>query len=191
MQRPLAVLFVLLAGVASTARASVTVVHPVTTDTVQAAIDAAADGDILVLKPNAGAVFPGDTNTIDGKSLSLVADGGEVRLQHLIVRNLSADQQVLLQGLRLAPFNEFGFPYDGTLSGVVEVRACAGPVWLESCAVVAPRAAGPGRALTAQAAPRAGSAHDGGRPSHCGPAPCLAHRGAGERPRLAALGNSE
>jgi len=58
----------------------------------QAAIDAAADGDTLLLKPPGGDVFF-NTVTVDGKSLTLVADGGVYELPRLVVQNLPAGGQ--------------------------------------------------------------------------------------------------
>ena len=98
--------------------------------TVQGAVDLAADGDTVL-------VYNGvyDPFTVDGKALDVIARGGNVILQFktfggaavefseptIVVRNLSGDQQVLLQGFR----TNFG----------VLVEDCAGPVWFDQLIV--------------------------------------------------------
>jgi hypothetical protein len=100
----------------------------------QVAADAAASGDMLLVRS-------GDYGglLIDGKALSVVADAGaEVSvaftapLQRTEVRNLAADESVLLQGLRLReiPLMPTFTPYNGCF-----VHDCAGTVWLDDCDV--------------------------------------------------------
>jgi hypothetical protein len=123
---------------APTVQAGVTVVDassPV--PVVQAAVDAAANGVILLVEP--GEIDGGSTITIDGKALTLIADGDTVPLGRLIVKNLPAGQQVTVRGFTL----DTAFISTTTLStGQVEVRNCAGSVWIESCTATAPPTGG-------------------------------------------------
>jgi len=88
--------------------------------TIQPAIDAAAPGDVILVRPRiSGASYP--PFDVDGKSLSLVGDGrGKVYVQGTSsIRNLGATQSVLVQGF----------------AGIESLRlqANAGPVWIEDC----------------------------------------------------------
>ena len=104
---------------------------------VQAAVDAAANGDILLVKP--GEIDSGSTITIDGKGLTLIADGGIVQLGSLIVQNLPAGRQVTVRGFTLdKPAQSFVTAFTGQL----EVRDCAGSVWIESCTATAQATSG-------------------------------------------------
>jgi hypothetical protein len=100
----------------------------------QSAADAAASGDMLLVRS-------GDYGglLIDGKALSVVADAGAdvsvaftAPLQMTEVRNLAADEDVLLQGLRLReiPMMPTFTPYEACF-----VHDCAGTVWLDDCSV--------------------------------------------------------
>lgn len=99
----------------------------------QAALDAAADGDILLLKP--GAADAGSTLTLSGKGLTLVADGGTVELGRFIASAVPAGHQVTLRGLTFAPLSA-AKPYDRR--GSLEVQDCAGSVWIEDCSMLSP-----------------------------------------------------
>jgi len=124
---------VLVGLLAAAARAGVTVVDG-DFFVLQTAIDAAADGDILLLKPGSGGFISGAT--IDGKSLTLVVDGGSYNLGHLTVSNVPAGGQVTLRGLTISDpiaFFYTAFPE----SGGIEVRDCAGSVWIDACSIVA------------------------------------------------------
>jgi len=100
----------------------------------QAAADAAASGDMLLVRS-------GDYGglLIDGKSLSVVADAGAdvsvaftAPMQMTELRNLAPGQTVLLQGLslRAIPAMPTFFTYNGCF-----VHDCAGTVWLDDCVV--------------------------------------------------------
>jgi len=100
----------------------------------QAAVDAAASGDLLLVRS-------GDYGglLIDGKALSVVADTGAdvsvaftAPLQRTEVRHLPAGANVLLQGLRLReiPMMPTFVPYNAGF-----VHDCAGTVWLDDCSV--------------------------------------------------------
>lgn len=87
----------------------------------QDAIDFAADGDTIVVRQDFGAMHT--DVTISAKSLTLVGldDPGLGTVLNVAseVRDLGPDQRVVLQGLHF-------------VSGL-EVRDCAGSVWLQDC----------------------------------------------------------
>jgi hypothetical protein len=120
-----------LGGLVPAAVAGVIVVDPPTGPTAQAAIDAAAPGDILLLKPSAS--DPAADLVIDGKGLTLVADGADIGFHGLKVQNVPAGQQVTVRGVTLsgpAPF----WPAASALS----IFSCAGSVWFDTCTVTSP-----------------------------------------------------
>jgi hypothetical protein len=93
----------------------------------QAAIDAASEGDTILVRP------PGTSGVgvIDGKSLTIVGDVAvgttdKVDVEHLVIRELLAGQQVVARNLRLFP-GGFGFPGGFTLTDN------AGSIWIENC----------------------------------------------------------
>lgn len=94
----------------------------------QPAIDAAASGDVIVVRSGAYGNF-----VIDGKSLAIVADegataslfGSQSDPQFVLVRNLAADQTVVLRGLDVVSQQVF-FDTVG-----VRIADNAGTVWLE------------------------------------------------------------
>jgi len=132
--RVMAVSVLGLVAASRAAGAAVTVVDLASPAPVlQSAVDAAASGDILLLKP--GAIDGGSTITIDGKGLTLVADGDPVQIGRLIVQNLPAGGQVTLRGLTVG---KPGLTGELTHTGAIEVRACAGSVWIEDCVASAP-----------------------------------------------------
>jgi hypothetical protein len=133
------VLAVLLLAVPLAAQGVVHVVDdngPADFPYVQDAINAAADGDTILVRPG------GQVNTyrftIDGKSLSIIADGtgtvacgaiGDFHSSnnmvdpnslHNVVRNLGPDQVVVLRGLSMRG---------------LEVEDVAGQVWVQSCTI--------------------------------------------------------
>jgi len=89
----------------------------------QPAIDAAADGDTILLKRG---TYVG-LHEIDGKGLSLVSEGpnAEPRIQFLTVKNTAAHQTVVLRGLTIT----------GTVSFLFNLWLldCDGLVWMEDC----------------------------------------------------------
>lgn len=91
----------------------------------EVAIDAAADGDILLVRSGSYSVPPQPFSgpgpfEIDGKGLTLVeAPGGTVTVNGLVVRNLLADQSVVVRGIDLE------------LGAVLSGDDCEGPIWVE------------------------------------------------------------
>jgi hypothetical protein len=98
----------------------------------QAAVDAAAEGDILLLEP--GEIDLGSTITIDGKGLTLVADAAGVSLGRVIVKNLPPGRQVTLRGLTIG---KPGKSSTTLHTGALEVRDCVGAIWIEDCVATA------------------------------------------------------
>lgn len=119
---------------AAPAAASVVVVNG-DSFVLQAAIDAAADGDILLIKPGSGGAISGVA--IDGKSLTLVVDQGVYTLGRIEVRNLPASGVVMLHGFTLTTFSP-AFLFPSAESGSLEVHDCAGSVRVEDCGITAP-----------------------------------------------------
>lgn len=89
---------------------------------IQPAVDAAAAGDLVLVRSGQYAGF-----ALLGKSLSVCADSAAVVDVDgpLLVRHVAADERVLIQGLR---FTSLPFQAPST------VELCAGPIWLERCA---------------------------------------------------------
>jgi hypothetical protein len=91
--------------------------------TIQAAIDAAADGDTVFV---AGGTY--DAFVVDGKDVAITYHGAPVAVHGTsIVRNLPAGKQVLLRRLYL----------EGHDGEALRVEAVQGTVWIEECSVVA------------------------------------------------------
>lgn len=88
--------------------------------TIQAAIEAAADGDVILVKPGTYS-----DASINDTSVTIVADsGGPVRVvDGIAIRNLSSQRRVVLRGLRAPSGSEEG----------LQVKNCAGQVWIEDC----------------------------------------------------------
>lgn len=109
---------------------------------IQPAIQAAAAGDIILVKPGTYDGF-----TLDGKGLSIIADGGPVSIgpfpnpfglqefREVRIRNLPASQRVVIAGLTipqgLPSLPPFGTPPKNL--GAIQVKDCAGQVFLERC----------------------------------------------------------
>ncbi len=87
---------------------------------VQSAVDAASDGDTILVRDG---TYPGFTVT--AKALAVVGDAGaSVRFTSLItVQNLGGNDDVVLRGFRIEP--------DGLLSGLLDVRTSTGSLWVE------------------------------------------------------------
>jgi hypothetical protein len=103
---------------------------------IQPAVDAAADGDTLLIKPGSYKTIAsgGVLVLLDGKGLTLIAEAGAThQIYHagnsgtaIAVRNLSASQRCVLRGLRV-------YALEGR---ALEVSACAGSVWVDNCSLV-------------------------------------------------------
>lgn len=90
----------------------------------QTAIDAAADGDVLVLREAFGGY---DGATIFAKGLTLIADkGASPRVRSMSIRQLAADQRVVISNV------DFWNTTLGVESGL-NLRSSGGTVWLEDC----------------------------------------------------------
>jgi len=88
------------------------------------AVQAAADGDVLLVRSTG--LFYFLFQVLDGRGLTIVADGGPVSvISTLAVRNLAPDQRVVLRGL------EFYFD-DGLI-----LESNQGLVWIEDCRLLA------------------------------------------------------
>lgn len=96
----------------------------------QDAIDAAGQFDIILIKPGAYGLFgsPPPIFKIDGKSLTLIADGpGGVNIANpLYVTGLAASQQVSLRGLQIVVRDQ------GT---ALRLSSNAGSVWVDDCVI--------------------------------------------------------
>jgi len=102
----------------------------------QAAIDAATSGDVLLVRSGTY-----DGITIDGKGLVIVADTGATvdvgpdLFSNSVVKNLPAGQTVALRGLSFDSF----WPIAGgdlLVGFTLHLHDCAGAVWVEDCTVV-------------------------------------------------------
>ncbi len=105
----------------------------------EAAIAAAADGDILLLQPG-DYLTDADGVVIDGKGLVLIADGGGTRpvLDFVGVQNVPAGSTVVIRGVELRASGFFPF----TSSAALRVLDCDGAVWVEDSVLVGPPSAG-------------------------------------------------
>src|SRR5262245_53145394 len=122
-----------LLAAAATSRGSVIVVDPGGGSggaaLLQSAIDAAQDGDILLLRPGDYASAAGNHPQIVDKGLALIVDGppGSVVLSGLRIASALPDSHVFERGLVVAPQ-----PLVASGAGVVEADS-AGTIWLEDC----------------------------------------------------------
>lgn len=119
-----------------------------------AAVAAAADGDLILVEDGVYSPF-----TVAGKALAIVGEAGAsarvagpvVGAPLAVVRDLGPAQSVLLQGLELdnnAPVVPFEAEFPGA---ALEVRDCAGPVWVEGCRIEKTGAGGVVHAVGADA----------------------------------------
>lgn len=116
-------------SVASRAHADVRTVGPAGQyPDLQSAIDAANDGDVLLVAPGAGGTF-----TVDGKSLVIAGDGnGTVKgsFGTFAIRNLGSAQSVVLRNFEQTPSIGFG------PTPTCRIEQCAGSVFVEDCVLV-------------------------------------------------------
>lgn len=134
--RPIAPPFAILALLAAPAGAQqVLVVAPspgpgVFATAIQPAVDAAADGDVILVKTGSYAGF-----LITAKSLTVAADAGATVAiaSQVSVFGLAAGQRVALRGLQI----RLPLPDTSSTSGVAAATATnsAGPIWFEECAI--------------------------------------------------------
>jgi hypothetical protein len=101
---------------------------------VQHAIDAADEGDTLLLRTGSYDSSPAPAFTIERKGLTLVADQDATVLltSPLRVQYLSTCQQLCLRGFDVAPSASPSF------GEAVDFRGCSGNVWIEDCEFTAP-----------------------------------------------------
>lgn len=103
--------------------------------TIQAAVDAAQDGDTILVRTGTYPSF-----VVDQRSLAIAADSGaEVTIsmnlaKPIRVRNVAASQSVSLHGLRVIGANESN-PFI-TSEPLLQVIDCAGPVLLQDCTLL-------------------------------------------------------
>jgi hypothetical protein len=111
---------------ASASAQSVFVVAPVagpgvfSTD-IQPAVDAAANGDLVLVKAGSYSGF-----TINAKGVSVIADAGAAVVANgsVFVENISLSQRVLLQGLTV---------HGDSLIQAILAQNSPGSIWIESC----------------------------------------------------------
>ncbi|MEO0649235.1 MAG: hypothetical protein AAFZ65_00985 [Planctomycetota bacterium] len=97
---------------------------------VQAAIDAAQDGDTILIRSG---VY--QSIQIDGRSLTIVADvDAVVRMQGISISNVAAEDALYLRGIETGPFGPGAFQVVPGLS----IQGCDGPVLIENCVIGAP-----------------------------------------------------
>ncbi|HKE01870.1 MAG TPA: hypothetical protein VKE69_12725 [Planctomycetota bacterium] len=93
---------------------------------IQPAIDAAAEGDIVLVRSGTYGGF-----TLVGKSLSIVADaGGAVSAGTCVIRSLAASQTAEVRGIQLHG-SEFGVIPEFAAEPGLRLSDNAGPVWIE------------------------------------------------------------
>lgn len=86
---------------------------------IQPAVNAAADGDVILVKNGGGTA---NSWSITGKSLSLVGDGGPTTwLAPGLITGLAATQRVIVRDLQIVLR--------------LEITNNAGPVWIEDCSI--------------------------------------------------------
>lgn len=133
--RSLALSCFVLAGAPALAQADVWTVDddaPADFATIQAAVDAAAPGDLVLVRAGTYANF-----TLAGKGPSIVGDeGADVIVlgasgaNASVVSGVPAGQRALLRGLTFLPPNQIA-------ENTLRITNCAGAVWIENVSVVA------------------------------------------------------
>ena len=103
----------------------------------QPAVDAASDGDLILVRSGTYSAFQ-----IDGKALIVHAQSGAEVLVKSIpvipadVRNLRADQHVVLRGIDLNGGTLAGSPTTRTYTGGFASTDNVGSVWVEDCQIL-------------------------------------------------------
>lgn len=135
--RPFLLLAFLIAGAVPLARLEaanqVHVVDPVGGTglhaTIQAAVDAATDGDVVLVRPGSYGSFH-----MTGKGVSVIADSGaggaRPVVEHVSVGALAVGQRATVRGLRIDQTPSLFSPVEALL-----VAGCKGPVVIEDCVV--------------------------------------------------------
>lgn len=93
--------------------------------TLQAAVNAASDGDVLLVRPG---VYPEDV-TLTARALTIAADGNVTLRGHLFVRDVAIGQVLLISGIDVAP--PPGWASGPSYYGAVDVRDCQGRVRIQ------------------------------------------------------------
>jgi hypothetical protein len=99
--------------------------------TIQAAVDASLDGDVIVVRPGSFAAF-----VVDDKTLSIATEsGGLVLVQGTVeIRNLAAHRRVLVSGLSIqGPLTGFMTPYG---KPGLKITNDLGQVWVQDADIV-------------------------------------------------------
>lgn len=99
----------------------------------QSAIDAAADGDVLLVR---GGTYTGFT--IDNRSIAIFAAPGETVdvSSRVVVSNVSATKRVVLSDLNIRGGPQTGSDGEDAL----DITNCAGPVWIQGCELLGEKA---------------------------------------------------
>lgn len=139
------IITLLLASCALAQNVIVLTPGPNQTATLQSAIDAAADGDIIVLAGAWSAAVNGASVLVDGKGLTLVAaEGSAPGLRQLRLRNLPAGGRIVLRGLRLDQPEPVIESSSSAYAGRVTAQDCAGAIWIEDCTLMGEHGMGTG-----------------------------------------------
>ncbi len=109
---------------------------------IQLAINASTDGDLLLVKPG---IY--SRSVIDGKALTLIADGPGVTIQQLSGATTNAGMDILnlnsSQAVNLAGFSVEAAGVSFTCSKALLIEDCAGPIQVRDCSFVTKPATGP------------------------------------------------
>ncbi|QDU65690.1 hypothetical protein [Engelhardtia mirabilis] len=88
---------------------------------IQAAVNASGPTDTILVRTGNYTGF-----VVNAKTATIVADSANVQVQGVVeVTNIAAGQKVVLHGLRIT----------STFGTALELTTCAGPVWIEDCAI--------------------------------------------------------
>lgn len=102
--------------------------------TIQAAVDMALDGDIVLVRAG---TYPGDV-VIDARTLTLVGEGDPQVAGHLVIQNLDTSDVVQLSGFVVTPSGG-ALAYQGAL----DIRFARGRVRVQDCELRGASAEGP------------------------------------------------